>query len=75
MKAETRFPRTVEAYKAHLHEDRPHYDSFQTFCRKQGVRYKGVMQWMQKESFPILVPKSEGFVRGILQAEHVFVIS
>ena len=29
------FPRTVEAYKAHLHEDRPHYDSFQTFCRKQ----------------------------------------
>ncbi len=24
MKAETRFPRTVEAYKAHLHEDRPH---------------------------------------------------
>ena len=38
MKAETRFPRTVEAYKAHLHEDRPHYDSFQTFCRKQGVR-------------------------------------
>ena len=23
MKAETRFPRTVEAYKAHLHEDRP----------------------------------------------------
>ena len=43
MKAETRFPRTVEAYKAHLHEDRPHYDSFQTFCRKQGVRYKGVL--------------------------------
>ena len=43
MKAETRFPRTVEAYKAHLHEDRPHYDSFQTFCRKQGVGYKGGM--------------------------------
>ena len=41
MKAETRFPRTVEAYKAHLHEDRPHYDSFQTFCRKQGVRIIG----------------------------------
>ena len=50
MKAETRFPRTVEAYKAHLHEDRPHYDSFQTFCRKQGVRYKGVMQWMHRHN-------------------------
>ena len=50
MKAETRFPRTVEAYKAHLHEDRPHYDSFQTFCRKQGVGYKGVMQWMHRHN-------------------------
>lgn len=50
MKAATRFPRTVEAYKAHLHEDRPHYDSFQTFCRKQGVRYKGVMQWMHRHN-------------------------
>lgn len=50
MKAETRFPRTVEAYKAHLHEDRPHYDSFQTFCRKQGVSYKGVMQWMHRHN-------------------------
>ncbi len=48
MKAETRFPRTVEAYKAHLHEDRPHSDSFQTFCRKQGVRYKGVMPTRQR---------------------------
>ena len=44
------FSRTVEAYKAHLHEDRPHYDSFQTFCRKQGVRYKGVMQWMHRHN-------------------------
>ncbi len=40
MKAETRFPRTVEAYKAHLHEDRPHYDSFQTFCRNKGYVIK-----------------------------------
>ena len=47
MKAETRFPRTVKGPTRHiLHEDRPHYDSFQTFCRKQGVRYKGVMQWI-----------------------------
>ncbi len=50
MKVATRFPCTVEAYKAHLREDRPHYDSFQTFCRKQGVRYKGVMQWMRRHN-------------------------
>lgn len=50
MKVATRFPCTVEAYKAHLREDRPLYDSFQTFCRKQGVRYKGVMQWMHRHN-------------------------
>lgn len=34
------FSCTVEAYKAHLHEDRPHYDSFQTFAVNKGYVIK-----------------------------------
>ena len=70
MKVATRFPCTVEAYNAHLREDRPLYDSFQTFCRKQGVRYKGVMQWMRRHNrsvwrtgplnSPVLTPARSG---------------
>lgn len=50
MKADPRFPRTVEAYKKYLGEDHPYYDSFQSFCGKQGVRYKGVTQWMRRHN-------------------------
>ncbi len=40
MKAETRFPRTVEAYKAHLHEDRPHSTVFKPFAVNKGYVIK-----------------------------------
>lgn len=53
MKANSRFPQTVEAYKAHLLEARPSYDSFQNFCRKRGVCYKGVAQWMRRHNLSV----------------------